>query len=141
GDIVVLPFAGGRAAGLDVGVGGVPTLQAGASYVIFLDQTPARPVPAIGWGNGIFRVGERPIEKISSLDGEDLEIDEENELVRVRPTVEKRSDPSRLASPVALNADGSVAPPLPERQQVRRVAAHRTATIDDLRRFVRGEIP
>lgn len=55
GEVLTLPFAGGRAGGLDVGFDGVPRLEIGRRYLLFLDDAPGRPVPAIGWTQGLFR--------------------------------------------------------------------------------------
>ena len=48
GDVVTLSFA--------AAIAGVPRLHVGLRYAIFLDDAPARPVPVIGWGQGIVPV-------------------------------------------------------------------------------------
>ena len=56
GEEITLPFAGGRFGGFDAGIAGVPRLDIGSRYLIFLDDAPGRPVPAIGWSDGIFHM-------------------------------------------------------------------------------------
>lgn len=136
GQLVTLSFAGGRAGGLDVGIAGVPVLELGARYAIFLDPAAARPVPVIGWGQGLFRIRGNAL---VSADGEQLDVDADGRIGRRRePSAHPRSG-SRLADPVALNGDGSPAPrTAPRATSPEAPHGIRAATLDDLRRFVRG---
>jgi hypothetical protein len=53
GRVLMLPFANN--------ILGVPRLEIGGRYVIYLDDAPRRPVPAVGWSQGIVRLdGDDP---------------------------------------------------------------------------------
>ncbi len=133
GEIRTLSFAGGGP--LDAGIAGVPRLTAGSRYLIFLDDTPGRPVPAVGWGQGIFRVLS---DRVISVDGAQLVIGQDQALHRLRDNTSSHMGRSRrrLAEPIARNADGSVALLLPRRKAA-ALASSRGATLDDLRDFIR----
>ena len=120
GEIRTLSLAGA--------VAGVPQLERGAHYIIFLDDAAARPVPAIGWGQGIFRLAG---DRIVSVDGEQLAVDRHGRLVRVR-TSDAHSQ--RLSDPLVVDADGSVRT---LRTPVVRAVPQRPATLEDIRHFVR----
>lgn len=135
GDVIKLPFAGGEAEGLSVGIEGVPRLQTGARYVVFLDPVAKRPVPAIGWGQGLFRIeSDGGDERLTSVDGESLRVDRSGALRR-SSSVEAHH---RLADPLTFNGDGSVAVQVP--QPLHRNES-RPASLDDLRQFVRAARP
>jgi hypothetical protein len=142
GDLVVLPFAGGRAGSVEAGIDGVPRLATGARYVIFADDAVARPVPAIGWGQGVFAVrADAGRQTLVSLASDRLELDSAGALMRARvPSVGAGAAgaPRRLGEPLAFNADGSPAP-AGERKSA-AAPANQAATLDDLRRFVRGSV-
>ena len=132
---IVLPFAGGEADGQSVGIEGVPRLQTGARYVVFLDPVAKRPVPAIGWGQGLFRIeSDGGDERLTSVDGESLRVDRSGALRR-SSSVEAHH---RLADPLTFNGDGSVAVQVP--QPLHRNES-RPASLDDLRQFVRAARP
>ena len=123
GEIRTLSFAGA--------VAGVPRLERGAQYIIFLDDAAARPVPAIGWGQGIFRIAG---DRILSVDGEQLAIDRQERLHSVRTADNPRERARRLADPILLGSDGSMRT---FRRPIATAEAQRPATLDDVRRFVR----
>ncbi len=126
---ITLSFAGGRAGTLDVGIEGVPRLRIGSRYVVFLDDAASRPVPAIGWGDGIFHVSA---DRIVSLNGEQLILDAHGAMSRRLPAMQDRE---KLSAPRAFNADGT-----PALQPISARASNRTeypaATLNDLRIFV-----
>lgn len=135
GGMIVLPFAGGEADGRNVGIEGVPRLQTGARYVVFLDPVAKRPVPAIGWGQGLFRIeSDGGEERLTSVDGQSLRVDRSGALRR-SSSVEAHH---RLADPLTFNGDGSVAVQVP--QPLHRNES-RPASLDDLRQFVRAARP
>lgn len=138
GGVVVMSFAGGTAKGREVGIAGVPTLRTGARYVIFLDAAAGRPVPAVGWGQGIFKfTRDAQGETLLSLAGERLERDLDGELRSARPADGARtgSRTRRLPDPVAFDGDGSAAPGAQVRA-ARSSRSARAATLEDLRAFV-----
>lgn len=123
GETRTLSFAGA--------VAGVPRLERGARYIIFLDDAAGRPVPAIGWGQGIFRIAG---DCIMSVDGEQLAIDRQERLGRVRMTDAPSAHSRRLADPMVFDSDGSARI---FRTSVVTAQAQRPATLADVRRFVR----
>lgn len=144
GDVVRLSFAGGRAEGRNVGIDGVPQLLVGSHYLFFFDDVPMRPVPAIGWGQGIFRIeldGES--ERLVSVNREVLDIDGAGAIGRSkhRPRFSDARAPRMLPDPLVFNGDGSIA-----RQERREISASihaargRNASLDEVRRFVRGDL-
>ena len=138
GEVVVMSFAGGRVEGREVGIAGVPTLRAGPRYVIFLDAAAGRPVPAVGWGQGIFQLTrDARGETLVSLAGEGLERTTEGELRSARPAEVARtgSRARRLPDPVAFDGDGNAAPGA-QVMAGRSSRSVRAATLEDLREFV-----
>lgn len=134
GLILTLRFAGGRAEGRSVGIDGVPRLQPGSRYVIFLDATAGRPVPAVGWGQGLFLVETvRGAGRLASPDGTWLSVDEHGTIGRSK----RMTSRPMLPDPAVRNGDGSV-PDQEFRPTGERGSRH--ASLDDLRRFVRHEI-
>ena len=138
GEVVVMSFAGGRAEGREVGIAGVPTLRAGARYVIFLDAAAGRPVPAVGWGQGIFEfTNDARGETLMSLAGERLERDLDGHLrsTRSADSGHTGSRARRLPDPVAFDGDGNAAPGA-QVMAGRSSRSMRPATLGDLRAFV-----
>lgn len=137
GDIIVLPFAGGRIGRIEAGVAGVQPLTIGGRYAIFVDDTPCRPVPAVGWGQGLFRVeNDGGVEKLISESGEPLVVDSAGNFSARHAGGSAIAH--RLAEPLAVNADGSPALRLYTVNGAAK-SARRTATLEDFRRFVHGE--
>ena len=139
GDVVILPFAGGRIGTREAGIAGVPQLAIGSRYVMFVDDAPGRPVPAVGWGQGVFALRDG---ELVSLAGDRLVIDREGRLDRrpVRPEIVRGlASRRRLADPSAFNGDGS--PAEVERPALAGSAERdRVATLEDLRKFVRRSL-
>jgi hypothetical protein len=133
GDTLTLSFAGGKLDDRDVGIDGVPALIVGNDYVLFVKNEALRPVPIVGWGQGVFEASNN---KLVSAEGESLVVNEANELDRA-PVVVAKSDAKRLNEPEVRTADGRRV----SQQVIRRIASeNRAATLADLRRFVRGEM-
>lgn len=152
GQLMTLSFAGGRAGGLDVGIGGVPKLERGKRYVFFVNGDHAQAMPTVGWGQGLFSIeevseGTTKRELLLSADGEPLEVTARGELTRATPSsmangalvsVAQQGASKRLAKPRAFNADGSTRALRPARPvEVRRA---RLATLSDLRAFTLGRM-
>jgi hypothetical protein len=157
---ITVSFAGGRHGSLDVGIAGVPVLEEGRTYVLFLGEEGPYPTPTVGWGQGLFKVSEVSVEGVRkavliSHDHEPLELTPGGRIrrggkVEVRggvlhalPEARQLSpETPRQTDPVGLNADGSPASPA----ATGRVAANPPlaqrsfASLEDLRRFVSGQI-
>jgi len=138
GGLLTLSFAGGRAGDRDVAIEGVPVLETGARYLIFLDDTPSVPMPVIGWTQGLFRVAES--DKLVSLAGPQLRIDAQGFLGRSSTQTTHSKVDGRLRNPTVLNAGGSVAIQSPPPTAHETSSFLRDATLSDLRLFVRGAI-
>lgn len=143
GDVVTLSLAGGRAEGHNVGIDGVPQLLVGSHYLSFFDDVPLRPVPAIGWGQGIFRIepdGES--ERLVSVNGEVLDIDGAGAIGRSKdsPRFSDARAPRMLPDPLVLNGDGSIPAQKHRTSASKRTTSRRSASLEDVRRFVRGEL-
>ncbi len=137
GETLTLSFAGGSDAGRTVRIAGVPRLEPGSQYLVFLDDAPARPVPAAGWGQGIFRLGRSGAdEAFVSLDGERLTVGREGVLARARAAAPPASQ--SLAAPIARNADGTPAVLGLAAPRTSAAASPRSASRAEIRRFVRG---
>lgn len=139
GDLVagqtrVVSFAGGKAGDLDIGIAGVPKLRGGTRYLFFLDLEPLRPMPTIGWGQGLFAVGSE--ESLVSQDGEQLVTDGAGNLSKRGVSRPAAAEGTRLRAPRILNGDGTVAMQ-PASNDVAPVSTYRPATLNDVRRFVR----
>lgn len=152
-----LSFAGGRSGNDEVGITGVPRLEVGKRYVLFLlaDGTPWA-TPTVGWGQGIFEIvpegSTQEPEVLVSYDGEPLEIGPNglrrgDFVLRKDQWIELPEAPglrrsSREPEPVVLNADGKrIEQPAraPERQAL-PLDQRSFATLDQLRSFVAAEI-
>lgn len=143
GSKMTLSFAGGSAGGADVGIIGIPKLVVDKRYLLFVDAAELRPVPVVGWSQGLFAIdkGDDGGELLVSADGETLELTLSGELSRGRRDFGKRAAAAsstssmRLAPPRISNADGTAAsidatrPPLAN-------ATRRLATLADVRKFV-----
>jgi hypothetical protein len=153
-----ISFAGGYAKGLEVGIADVPRLQVGKRYVLFL-LPEGRPwaTPTIGWGQGIFELITDPsaaVESLVSYDGEPLEltasgirrgarIGARNRESGVLVVGDNADREPKEAEPMALDPYGNVIeqPPRPVPETVVTPKEGELASLDDLRRFVRGELP
>jgi len=156
-EVKTLSFAGGEAAGKEVGITGVPRLGVGRRYVLFLlpSGTPWA-TPTVGWAQGIFEVVPRRSteegEVLISYDGEPLEMTSgglrRGGLVRrtddwIGPfEAPASSRAERELEPVVLDADGNRVeqpPPSPE-PEVMRLDQRSFASLDQLRDFLLGII-
>jgi len=152
-----LSFAGGQSGSHEVGITGVPRLEVGKRYVLFLlaDGTPWA-APTVGWGQGIFEIvpegSTQEPEVLVSYDGEPLEIGPNglrrgDFVLRKDQWIELPEAPGLRRSsmepePVVLNADGKrieQPPRAPERQAL-SLDQRSFATLDQLRSFVAAEI-
>ena len=152
-----LSFAGGVSGGIEVGIIGVPHLEVGGRYVLFLlpEGTPWA-TPTVGWGQGIVEI----IPKRSSKEPEVL-VSYDGELLEVTPTGLRRGDfvrrendwielpatqdplrSSREAEPMVLDADGKEIEQLPQalKREIVPLDQRSHATLDQLHSFVLDEI-
>jgi hypothetical protein len=136
-ETIIVSFAGGKAGGLDIGLAGSPKLTIGSRYLLFLRDGDRLAVPAVGWGQGIFRVSDGALE---SLNGETVRVTMKGELQKMQLGTRGASEGKRLARPQVLNADGEVVTRM--RREVPPAAATTTrrASLEDLRRFIGGSM-
>lgn len=150
-------FAGGTAGDLTIGIPGVPRLEAGDTFVFFIQKGTRHPTATVGWGQGLYRVarvnlGGTPRDLLVSYDGEPLQIGFDGRLTR-GPSVRiengsiwdasLRLDPrsARMADPVMTAADGTAIPQTrTAAPEVVPIHERHWATLDDLRAFVDGRI-
>ena len=122
-----LRFFGGTSDGRSEGVVGQPRLEVGVTYLLFIDEKVNVVTPAVGIGQGIFRV-ER--DRLVSGDGEVLELTPSNVVVRVAPSWPERTrrayDPDPRLSTGAPNANACA----------NTAAASRPATLSDVRHWL-----
>ena len=152
-----LSFAGGVAEGREFGITGVPRLDVGKRYVLFLlpDGQPWA-TPTVGWGQGIFEIvpqrsSEQP-EVLVSYDGEPLEMTSagcrRGSLVRRNDywielfDAQESTRSEREAEPVVLDADGNriAQPPQVPEPDPLPLDQRSFASLDQLRKFILGEI-
>lgn len=152
-----LSFAGGQSGGHEVGITGVPRLELGKRYVLFLlaDGTPWA-TPTVGWGQGIFEIvparSDREPEVLVSYDGEPLEIGarglrrgdfvlRKDQWIEL-PAAPNRRQLTREPEPVVLNADGKAIAQPPRAPELRALPLDQRsfATLDHLRSFVAAKI-
>ena len=136
--LLQVSFAGGKAGGLDVGIAGSPRLTAGSRYVFFLRDGDRLAVPAVGWGQGIFRVPADADGELVSLHGETIRVTIAGELQKVQTTAARKSDAKRLARPEVLDASGNVVTRIRRESAASATGKTRAASLNDLARFVRG---
>lgn len=149
---LTLSFAGGVAGGIDAGVIGVPVLESGATYVLFLSGNDGGATPTLGWGQGLFRV-VRDLEGqqlLISGDGESLRVSVDGTLSRgpLMQVVQGTAVPAasgrrplvqRAPAPRAFDAERRPVEFSPARRSVaasQQIAA--PASLDDLKTFVSG---
>lgn len=160
GPQMTVSFAGGRHGHLDVGIAGVPVLEAGRTYVLFLGEEGPFPTPTVGWGQGLFRVEDVSVAGtrntvLISYDNDPLELTAAGQIrrggkVEVRDGVlralpegrQLHPETPRQPDPVALNADGSAAAQTASRRAAGNppVSERSFASLEDLRHFVNGQI-
>jgi hypothetical protein len=153
--IKTISFAGGRFGEYQVGIDGVPELEAGHSYVFFLKDKPGLlPTPTLGWGQGIYRVTEtesagKKQQALVSFDGDPLELNSSGQIRRGRTMqydgsqareVQAANSLNRVRPSASIRADGSLGP-APEARSLASVATvRRFASLGQLRDFVAGKI-
>lgn len=159
--VMTVSFAGGEAGGLNVGLADVPQLEAGRTYLFFLQKSEGKhyPMPTVGWGQGLFRLETATIDGAKknffvSLDGEPLQMRdgklargahieiENGSVVTARQFSADAPEPTRMSSPTVLNGDGSAAPaPIQLRSTSPAQPQQRVfATLDQVRDFVHGKL-
>ncbi len=160
GDVITVSFAGGQHGALNVGILGVPALETGQRYILFLLPKDNYPSATVGWAQGIYSftdidtATERRIVLISQ-NSRPLELDASGSLFRGSPVIisdqglqalsiqRETLDTSRKAlEPSVIDASGQ---PIPQRPRLPQTSAvpvsNRTfADVDHLRRFLKGEL-
>lgn len=153
-------FAGGQYGARHVGILGVPSLERGQRYILFLLPKANYPSATIGWAQGIYRFtdvhtdAERHTVLISQ-DGQPLELDDAGALFRGSPvaigdqglqalsTRRANLDAARKASePSVMNASGQPIPQISSSPQTSAVPVsnRKFADVDHLKRFLKGEL-
>lgn len=152
----VVSFAGGQYGSSSIGVVGIPQLEQGERYVLFLLPENNFVSATVGWGQGIFRSVDIDANSDSqtvliSYDGEPLQVNPQEQLFRGSPVKVQNESlvplPSRRLStpedvsemdPIVYDAKGNVIPQPPSESEsnVAAVAERHFATIDDVRSFL-----
>jgi len=157
--LLPVSFAGGQAEGLDIGIPGMPHLETGQRYVLFLLPDDIFFAPTVGWGQGIYRVVDVDVDGLVqqvliSHDREPIEVTDEGGLSRGRPVAVKdgsltwairaRTETEaslRAPEPVVHDWAGKVIP-----QQILSIAVDEPvissaifADLEDLRKFLAEE--
>ncbi len=140
GELLTLAFAGGRTGVHRASIEGVPLLTEGSRLLLFLDEVPGRPVPVVGWSQGIFRIeqSERAVRFISTDESRIVVSDSGAVETEQTTRLALRDGARRLPDPLAMNADGTVAVQVASRNSNLSLASRaRDASLEDLRRFCR----
>ncbi len=160
GASAVVSFAGGRHGTLDVGILGVPQLETGRRYVLFLLARNPYPAATVGWGQGIYQVAEivtdsTPRTVLISYDHQPLELDTLGALFRGTPIEfskqgwrvlsmqrEDHDVSPKASDPLILDASGQPVPQVvnPPHLSAVPIADRDFADISHLRRFLNDEL-
>jgi len=148
-------FAGGKSGNLSIGIVGVPKLEQGQRYVLFLFPPGPLASAAVGWGQGIFNVVETTVGSsartvLVSYDREPLQLDSSGMLMRGSPinvgesgrlTVPSAQESPRAPEPQVYDANGKPVsqPPQQPAQVAAQISERNFATLDDLREFLSVE--
>ncbi len=157
---VTVSFAGGRHGALDVGILGVPQLETGQRYILFLLAKDHYPAATVGWGQGIFKMvemhtGAERRTVLISHDRQPLELEASGALFRGSPIVV--SDPGwqalsirredfdtspKASEPLVLDAAGKPLPQVfsPPQTSAVPVTDGEFADVSHLRRFLNGAL-
>ncbi|HEY0788623.1 MAG TPA: hypothetical protein VGE86_08255 [Thermoanaerobaculia bacterium] len=150
----IIPIAGGEALGISVSHPGVPHLEVGGRYLLFLNDGNRFPAPTIGIGQGMYRIQDVIADGtqktlLLSADGEPLEMFG-GRIGRGRQAVVENgifigapaNELERQAQRVEIEAFDAQGNPIPSEKFVAKAPAPRGAfaTLDDVRRFLNKEI-
>ena len=140
---------------LSVGIVGVPVLEQGKRYVLFLFPPGPLASAAVGWGQGIFHVVDTTVGSAArtvlvSYDGEPLQLDSSGMLIRGSPiqvedggrlAVLPAQESPRAPEPLVYDADGNQVsqPPQQPSSLAAQISERNFATLDDLREFLTVE--
>lgn len=155
-----ISFAGGRHGALDVGILGVPQLEVGQRYVLFLLVRDHYPSATVGWGQGIYKVVEISMDAarrtvLLSYDRQPLELDADGALFRGSPIVVsdegwqalsmRREDfdtSPKAPDPLVLDAAGKAIPQVLDSPHTSAVpvADRHFVDLSHLRQFLSGDL-
>lgn len=161
GEVITVSFAGGQHGARHVGILGVPALETGQRYLLFLLPQDNYPSATVGWAQGIYRfteviTGAERQTVLMSQHHQPLELDPTGSLFRGSPVAvhgqalqalpvwREALDTSRKApEPSITDASGQPIPqrPIPPQTSAAPVSDRKFADVDHLRRFLRGELP
>ncbi len=160
GALTTISFAGGQHGMHRAGILGVPTLETGKRYILFLLPKAHYPSATVGWAQGIYSLTEietgaarRTV--LISHEGQPLELDTTGALFRGSPVAvsglglralvmqQTHFDASRKESePAIVDASGQPIPQRPSSLDTSAVpiANRKFADVDHLKRFLEGEL-